>query len=205
MNKKLSYTPLFYIAGILAVTILVVILFRKPYAFHGTVINPPLPVTDFTLQTGETETFRLSDAGGKIVLLFFGYTSCPDVCPVTLATFKQVHERMGEDAKQVAFVMITADPERDTPEKVKAYVSQFNTDFIGLSGNLSDLEKIWQELGVFVEKQDTDSAAGYLVSHTSSVYVLDQNGDLLMMFPYGTTAIDMADDLVELLKQSNQN
>lgn len=204
MNKKLSYTPLLYITGLLAITIAVVVLFRKPYAFHGTVINPPLPVTDFMLQTGKAETFRLSDARGKIVMLFFGYTSCPDVCPVTLATFKQVHERIGDDAQQIAFVMITADPERDTPEKVKTYVSQFNPDFIGLSGNLSNLEKIWQELGVFVEKQDTNSAAGYLVSHTSSVYVLNQNGSLLITFPYGTTAIDMASDLEELLKQTQQ-
>ena len=71
----------------------------------------------------------------------------------------------------------------------------------GLSGSLSDLELVWKQLGVFVEKQDSGSAAGYLVSHTASVYVLDPNGNLLMMLPYGTTAIDMADDLTQLLKQ----
>ncbi len=96
--------------------------------------------------------------------------------------------------------MITADPERDTPEKVAAYASRFNSEFIGLSGSLSDLEPIWKQLGVFVEKQDSGSAAGYLVSHTSSVYVLDPNGSLLMTFPYGTTEIDMANDLSQLLK-----
>lgn len=201
MNKKPSYTPLFILTAVLAVVLAAGFIFRRPYAFHGTVINPPLPVTDFSLQTANGESFRLSDQQGKLVLLFFGYTSCPDVCPTTLATFKQARERLGNDAQKVRFVMITADPDRDTPEKVAAYVAQFNSEFIGLSGSLADLESIWKELGVFVEKQDSGSAAGYLVSHTSSVYVIDQNGDVLMMLPYGTSAIDMADDLAQLLKQ----
>lgn len=201
MNKKVSYTPLYFLTAVLAVTLIAGVVLKRPYAFHGTVIDPPLPVTDFTLQTANDVSFRLSDAKGKILLLFFGYTSCPDVCPVTLATFKQVHERLGEDAQKIAFVMITADPDRDTPDKVAEYTARFNPEFIGLSGSLSDLELVWKQLGVFVEKQDSGSAAGYLVSHTASVYVLDPNGNLLMMLPYGTTAIDMADDLTQLLKQ----
>lgn len=115
-----------------------------------------------------------------------------------------MHERLGDDAQKVAFVMVTADPDRDTPEKVSEYVSRFNPEFVGLSGSRADLEALWDELGVFVEKQDTGSAAGYLVSHTSSVFVLDGNGSVLMTFPYGTTAIDMADDLTQFLKQSQQ-
>lgn len=204
MNKKVSYTPLYFLTAVLAVTLIAGVVLKRPYAFHGTVIDPPLPVTDFTLQTANDVSFRLSDAKGKILLLFFGYTSCPDVCPVTLATFKQVHERLGEDAQKIAFVMITADPDRDTPDKVAEYTARFNPEFIGLSGSLSDLELVWKQLGVFVEKQDSGSAAGYLVSHTASVYVLDPNGNLLMTLPYGTTAIDMADDLTELLKQFQQ-
>ncbi len=201
MNKKLSFTPLLIATAVLGIALAASFIFRRPYVFHGTVIDPPLSVTDFTLQTANSESFHLSDAKGKIVLLFFGYTSCPDVCPTTLATFKQVHERLGDDAQKVRFVMITADPDRDTPEKVAAYVAQFNSEFIGLSGSLADLESIWKELGVFVEKQNSGSAAGYLVSHTASVYVIDQGGNLLMMLPYGTNAIDMADDLTQLLKQ----
>ncbi len=201
MTKKNPYFVLFIATAVIVLTILVEFVFRRPYSFHGTTINPPLPVTDFTLQTANNEVFRLSEQKGKIILLFFGYTSCPDVCPTTLATFKQVHERLGDDAQKVRFVMITADPDRDTPEKVAAYVAQFNSEFIGLSGSLADLESIWKELGVFVEKQNSGSAAGYLVSHTASVYVIDQGGNLLMMLPYGTNAIDMADDLTQLLKQ----
>ncbi|MDP1716007.1 MAG: SCO family protein [Anaerolineales bacterium] len=201
MIKKNIYAPLYIATAVIALSLLIGFAFRRPYTFHGTVIEPPLPVTDFSLQTANGESFRLSDQDGKIVLLFFGYTSCPDVCPITLGTFKQVYERLGDDAQKVRFVMITADPDRDTPEKVAAYAAQFNPEFIGLSGSLAELKAIWKELGVFVEKQNSDSAAGYLVSHTASVYVIDQNGDLLMMFPYGTGTIDMADDLTQLLKQ----
>lgn len=205
MIKKNLYFVLFIMTAVIALTVLVEFVFRRPYSFHGTVINPPLPVTDFSLPTANNENFRLSDQQGNIVLLFFGYTSCPDVCPITLATFEQVYDGLGDDAQRVRFVMITADPDRDTPEIVSAYAARFNPEFIGLSGDITKLETIWKELGVFVEKQDTGSAAGYLVSHTSSVYVLDRSGDLIMTFPYGTTATDMTDDIVQMLKESRQD
>ena len=205
MIKKNPYFVLFIVTAIIALTILVELVIRRPHSFHGSVINPPLPVTDFSLPTANNKVFRLSDQKGKIVLLFFGYTSCPDVCPVTLATFKQAYERLGDDAQKVRFVMITADPDRDTPEIVSAYTARFNPAFIGLSGDITELEGIWKELGVFVEKQDSGSAAGYLVSHTASVYVLDQNGNLFMTFPYGTSATDMTNDIVQMLKQAKQD
>lgn len=201
MIKKNQYYLLFIMMAVIALGVLIEVVFRRPHSFHGTTISPPLPVTDFALQTANEEVFRLSEQKGKIVLLFFGYTSCPDVCPTTLATFKQVYERLGDDAQKIKFVMITADPERDTPDKVAEYAARFNPEFIGLSGDITKREAIWKELGVFVEKQDSGSAAGYLVSHTSSVYVLDQSGDLIMTFPYGTSATDMVNDLTQLLKQ----
>ncbi|MEJ5200904.1 MAG: SCO family protein [Anaerolineales bacterium] len=202
MIKKNPYFVLLIATAVIGLTMLVEFVFRKPYSFHGTVINPPLPVTDFSLQTANEEVFRLSEQKGKIVLLFFGYTSCPDVCPVTLATFKQVNDNLGEDAQKVRFVMITADPDRDTPDKVAEYAARFNPEFMGLSGDMTALASIWKELGVFVEKQESDSAAGYLVSHTASVYVLNQSGSLFMTFPYGTTATEIADDIRQILKDS---
>lgn len=205
MIKKNQYYLLFIMMAFIALGVLIEVVFRRPYSFHGMVINPPLPVTDFALQTANEEVFRLSDQQGKIVLLFFGYTSCPDVCPITLATFKQVYDGLNDDSQRVRFVMITADPDRDTPEIVSAYTARFNPEFIGLSGDMTKLEVIWKELGVFVEKQDSGSAAGYLVSHTASVYVLDQSGDLIMTFPYGTNATDMTDDILQILKESKQD
>lgn len=200
MIRKSPYFVLLIATAVIVLVILIEVVFRRPYSFHGTVISPPLPVKDFALQTANQKEFRLSDQQGKILLLFFGYTSCPDVCPITLATFKQVYDSLGEDAQKVRFVMITADPERDTPDKVAAYAARFNPEFIGLSGSIPELEAVWKDLGVFVEKQDSSSAAGYLVSHTASVYVLDQSGSLLMTFPYGTSANDMVDDIKQILK-----
>lgn len=202
MNKKNAYIPLYLVSALLGIAILSVFVFEKPYTFNGTVIEPPLPVEDFLLQTANNESFRLSDQNGKIILLFFGYTSCPDVCPTTLAEFKQVYQKLGSDAQSVQFVMITADPERDKADKVTEYVKFFNPAFMGLSGERSDLEKVWKQFSVFVEKQETNSAAGYLVSHTASVFVLDQNSNLRMTFPYGTSASDMADDILQLLKEN---
>lgn len=202
MIKKNQYYLLFIMMAVIALGVLIEVVFRRPYSFHGTTISPPLPVTDFALQTANEEVFRLSEQKGKLILLFFGYTSCPDVCPVTLATFKQVYDDLGADAQLVRFVMITADPDRDTPERVAEYAAQFNPEFIGLSGDLVVLEQIWKELGVFVEKQESNSAAGYLVSHTASVYVLDQQGGLFMTFPYGTNATEIADDIRQILKDT---
>ena len=202
MIKKNQYYLLFIMTAVIALGVLIEVVFRRPYSFHGTTISPPLPVTDFALQTANEEVFRLSEQKGKLILLCFGYTSCPDVCPVTLATFKQVYDDLGADAQLVRFVMITADPDRDTPERVAEYAAQFNPEFIGLSGDLVVLEQIWKELGVFVEKQESNSAAGYLVSHTASVYVLDQQGGLFMTFPYGTNATEIADDIRQILKDT---
>lgn len=202
MNKKASFIPLYIVSAILGIVLLLGVVFQKPYTFNGTVIEPPLPVDDILLKTGNNETFRLSDQNGKITLLFFGYTNCPDICPTTLAEFKQVYEKLGDNAQNVQFVMITADPERDTPDRLSEFVSFFNPVFIGLSGERSELEKVYKEFSVFVEKQDSGSAAGYLVSHTSSVFVLDKETNLRITFPYGTSANEMTDDITQLLNEN---
>ena len=205
MNKKSFYVSLYAIAALAIAVVAIVTLSAKPYSFHGTLIEPPLPVGDFVLQTANNGAFRLSNNDEKITLLFFGYISCPDVCPTTLAEFKQVYDILGDKTQNVRFVMITADPERDTATKLTEYVSFFNPAFIGLSGEREDLEKVWKQFSVYVEKQETTSAAGYMVSHTSSVFVLDQDNNLRLTFPYGTPAKDIAEDLKELLQQSPQS
>lgn len=202
MNKKVSFIPLYVVSAILAVALLIGFVFQKPYSFNGTVIEPPLPVEDFVLQTGNNQSFRLSEQTGKITLLFFGYTNCPDVCPTTLAEFKQVYKNLGDDTQSVQFAMITADPERDTPDRMGEFVSFFNPSFIGLSGERSELEKVYKDFGAFIEKQESSSAAGYLVSHTSSVFVLDQETNLRITFPYGTSANEMTDDITQLLNEN---
>src|SRR5688572_23479882 len=104
MNKKSFYVSLYVIAALAGAVVVIVTLFAKPYTFHGTLIEPPLPVGDFVLQTANNDSFRLSNNDEKITLLFFGYTSCPDVCPTTLAEFKQVYDILGDETQNVRFV-----------------------------------------------------------------------------------------------------
>jgi len=188
-------------AGILIGTVLIVgfYLFTQPYAYQGSLIDPPLPAKDFSLTQADGTTFRLSDQQGELVLLYFGYTYCPDVCPTTLRDLAQAKMRLGDDASKIQVVMITVDPERDTIDHLQEYVTIFDPLFIGLSGDLEDLEAIWSSYGVYREKQVNSGATGYLVDHTSRVYVLDTNGGLRLTFPFGMEAEAMADDLAQLL------
>jgi protein SCO1/2 len=198
-SSKIYWLTIPIIIG-LVVVLASAFLFWKPYTFRGSRIDPPMPASDFELQQVDGEPFRLSDQKGKLVLLYFGYTSCPDVCPATLANYRQIHEQLSDRANQVKFVMITVDPERDTPEKVARYVTAFNPAFVGLSGSMEELKSIWDAYGIFVEKEDSGSAVGYLVSHTSRIFVIDQDGNLGLTFPFGLTAEDMASDIRHLLR-----
>lgn len=138
---------------------------------------------------------------GKAVLLFFGYTSCPDVCPTTLAELKQALNELDEEiARQVQVVFVTVDPERDTPERVQEYVNHFNPDFIGLSGSESELVQVWHQYGVFREIVDGTSAAGYIVNHTARVTLIDQDGNMRISFAFETPVEDIVHDLKLLLK-----
>jgi len=171
-------------------------------SFRGSVPDAPVQVPDFTLTDPLGRPFRLSEQVGSVVVLFFGYTQCPDVCPTTLATWRQVHEALGDSAQRVRFVFVTVDPERDTPERLGLHVSAFNPDFVGLSGTAQDLEAVYRVFGVVHEKDTSSgSAAGYLVSHTATTFVLDGKGRWRLSFPYGTLAEDLVHDIRQLLEQ----
>jgi len=156
---------------------------------------------EIELTRANGSSFRLSEMRGKAVLLFFGYTSCPDVCPTTLAELKQALEKLGEEkAKQVQVLFVTVDPQRDTPERVQEYVDHFNQDFIGLSGTESDLANVWKNYGVFRENVESTSAAGYLVDHTARVTLIDQAGNMRVSFAFDTPVDDIVHDLKLFLR-----
>lgn len=169
--------------------------------FLGSTVEPPLASPDFVLTDQNGHPFRLSDQRGKVVLLFFGYTQCPDVCPTTLATWRKVHEGLGEDAQQVRFVFVTVDPERDTSERLGLHVSAFNPEFIGLTGSQEELDAVY---GIFdiVHEKDTSSgsAAGYLVNHTATTFAIDPAGQWRLRLPYGTPVEDIVHDVRQLLQ-----
>ena len=170
-------------------------------SFRGSELEEPVGVPDFGLTDQNGQPFRLSDQRGRVVLLFFGYTQCPDVCPTTLATWKTVHEALGSDAEQVRFAFVTVDPERDTPERLGLHVNAFNPDFVGLTGSQSELQAVYDIFDVFFEKDDSSgSALGYLVSHTATMFVVDPEGQWRLRETYGTPAEDIVHDVQQLLK-----
>ena len=178
-----------------------VFLFSKPAGFRGTSYGEPYPAApDFQLTRAGGNTFQLSEARGKVVALFFGYTSCPDVCPTTLAELRQALEKVGAEADQVQVLFVTVDPERDTPERVQEYVDHFNSNFIGLSGSESELAPVWNNYGVFRQVADGSSAAGYLVDHTARITLIDQQGNLRVSYPFDTPVEDIVHDLKLLLE-----
>ncbi|RMF33812.1 MAG: SCO family protein [Chloroflexi bacterium] len=186
---------------ILAVGLLIAACKPSAPSFRGTAIEPPRPAADFVLTDQDGRPFRLSDQRGHVVLLFFGYTHCPDVCPATLTTWKQVHEALGDDADRVRFVFITVDPERDTPERLKEHVTLFGPDFLGLTGPPEALEAVYKAFGVYREKVTTEeSALGYLMNHTARTYLLDQEGRWVLSYAFGTPAEDIVHDIRQLLR-----
>lgn len=177
-------------------------LFSKPEGFRGTTYAEPYPqAPEIQLTRDNGTSFRLSEMRGHVVLLFFGYTSCPDVCPTTMAELKQALEKLDEaDAKQVQVLFVTVDPERDTPERVQEYVGRFNPDFIGLSGTETELAEVWNGYGVFREIVERTSAAGYLVNHTARVTLIDREGNLRLSYAFDTPVDNIVHDLKLLLK-----
>jgi protein SCO1/2 len=173
---------------------------RKPYSYHGEVVEPPAPAADFTLTGPDGKTVSLSDFRGKVVALYFGYTFCPDVCPTTMAALAQAMRDLGAKADDVQVVMVTVDPERDTPDKLNTYVTAFDPRFIGLSGTPDEIARAAQPFGVVYKKHAGSSATNYLVDHTASTTVIDRDGRVRLIWPYGTPSDELAADLDHLLQ-----
>jgi len=172
-------------------------------SFRTTEIGENIPTSDFTLTNQHGEPFTLSEHEGKVVLLFFGFTYCPDVCPATLSTWKRVQDALEESSEKVEFVYITVDPERDTPEKMQQHLSVFSSDFIGLTGDKQALQKVYSDYGVYREKVEvSESASGYLINHTSRIYVIDKQGRWRLSIPHDTPVKDIVHDVKELINET---
>ncbi len=175
--------------------------FFRPYVFKGVVLQSPQPAPDFELTGAGGQRVKLSDFRGKIVLLFFGYTFCPDVCPTTMLELKKAMDILGpEKASKVQVIMISVDPERDTPDRVDAYAKNFNPNFIGLTGTPDEIAEVATMYGIYYEKEEGTAATGYLVSHTATVTVVDQEGYVRLLFRYGMPPEEIASDLAYMLK-----
>ena len=174
--------------------------FLRPYAFHGTVLLSEQPVDDFTLTSMNGQKVKLSDYRSKIVIIYFGYTYCPDVCPTTLAEIKKALGLIGPLASDIQVIMVTVDPERDTPAVLNSYMTQFDPNFLGLTGTVSEIQNVAAPLGIYFARQEGSTGSDYLMEHTASTMVINQSGLLKLLWAYGTPASDMAEDLKYMLR-----
>lgn len=169
--------------------------------FHGITVQSPERAANFTLTTAGGQKVSLKQFRGKVILLYFGYTFCPDVCPATMTELKQAVNALGRDADKIQVLMISVDPLRDTPEKVDEYVKHFHPSFIGLGGTEDEILAATTPLGIFYEKHDGTPNSGYLVDHTATVTVIDKDGYIRLVYPFDTPGEDMAADLRILIKE----
>lgn len=150
-------------------------------------------------QNGETVTEKTYQ--GKHVLIFFGYTFCPDVCPNTLTTFSTVMDLLGNDAAKVQPIFVTVDPERDTPENLKSYLTHFHKSFAGLTGSVAQIEAAIKVFRIYAAKsqQDEKDPDDYLMDHSSVSYLLGPDGKFMTFFSYGIEAEAIATKIKNLL------
>lgn len=158
---------------------------------------------DFALTDHDGKPFSLTSQRGKVVLIFFGYTFCPDACPTTLSKLASVYRKLGDDASKVKTLYISVDPERDTPEVLKADLGNFRIDAIGLTGQKAEIDKVVQQYGAAYEIVPTpESAAKYTVSHTTTLYALDPSGRIRMKFRYEASVDEVVDGIRAILAVS---
>jgi protein SCO1 len=153
-----------------------------------------LELTDHTGRPRKLEDFR-----GSAVVLFFGFTQCPDVCPTTLADISSSLKKLGPDAERVQVLVVSVDPERDTPKLLGDYVTAFDPRFLGLRGDLAATKKVAAEFKIYFEKRK--AGAGYTVDHSAQSYVIDAQGRLRLLVRHDRIAQDLAEDLRTLLRQ----
>ncbi|MCA9949620.1 MAG: SCO family protein [Anaerolineales bacterium] len=175
-------------------------LVKRPYIYHGTVIQSPTPAANFTLTGAGGKAVSLHDFRGKVVLLYFGYTYCPDVCPATMVELKKAMQVLGDDADKAQVILISVDPDRDTPEKLAEYVTHFNPNFIGLTGSDDEIAGAATPFGIFYEKHPGSVESGYLIDHTASVVVINPDGYLRVVYPFDTPGEAIAADIQEMAK-----
>lgn len=162
------------------------------------VTGAPL-ASDLRLTDHNGQPRSLADFRGKVVVVNFGYTQCPDVCPTTLADLSSAVKKLGPDASRVQVLFVTVDPKRDKPELLKQYVPAFNPDFLGLWGDPATTARVTKDFKVYAQERAGKSADSYTVDHTAQSFVFDREGKLRLVMSYGMKPEDMASDLRILL------
>ena len=158
---------------------------------------------DFALPDQNGQLRHLQDFAGKVVLVFFGYTQCPDVCPTTLTDLVQAKKALGKDGERLQVVFVTVDPERDTPALLKAYMENFDPSFLALVPSLQQLPAVAQAFKIYYKKVPGVTAGSYTMDHSAGSYIYDPQGRLRLFARYGSPSEGLVADLRQLLAQSS--
>ena len=172
---------------------------KSPASFKATDITGAKFGNDFALTGHDGKPRALADFKGKVVVVFFGYVQCPDVCPTTLSTLRNVRERLGPDADKLQVVFITVDPERDTREVLSQYVPAFDPSFVGLSGDAAATERVAREFRVLYTKNAGKTPTSYTVDHSAGVFIFDTQGRIRLYASQNMTPDDYIRDIKALL------
>ena len=175
---------------------------RTP-VYHGMLLDASEPIDGLTFVAEAGRAVSIESYRGKPLVVYFGYTNCPDVCPTTLSELARATKALGERANDLQVAMITIDPERDTPDHMSQYARAFHPAFAGLGGSADQIADAAMRFGVHYARSEegaTTSAAGYAMEHSASVMVLDASGQLRLIFPFGMSSAEMAEDLRTLLE-----
>ena len=166
---------------------------------HGAVIDKPRPAAPLVVITSTGRAYDLAADTGKLVLLYFGYTQCPDYCPMMLTDWKRAKRELGAQADGIRFVFVSVDPERDTPAPTERYARGFDSTFIGLAPAETELEVIKKAWGIVAYKEASSRPGRYSVAHPSHAFLVDRAGRLRVMYPPETRWQDLAADLRRML------
>jgi protein SCO1 len=173
---------------------------QSPPSFKNTDVTGLQYAKDFSLTDHNGVRRSLADFKGKLVLVFFGFTQCPDVCPTTMAQLAAAMKQLGPQADQVQVLMVTVDPERDTAELLKQYVPAFDPRFLGLRGTLEETEQVAKEFKTYFSKVEGKTQGSYTMDHMANVYVFDQSGKVRLYVRPENFGEPLVHDLKQLLK-----
>ena len=164
------------------------------------VFEPPRMAPEFSLQGSDGSALQLARYRGKVVVLGFGFSHCEEVCPLTLARLAKAQKQLGPAGRDMQVVYVTVDPERDSPERLRTYLTSFDPSFVGATGTPDQLGQVREDYGIVAAKKLGKDPSRYAVDHSSFVYLIDREGRLRAMVPYGRSAEDIAHDVAILLK-----
>lgn len=189
---------LFLIVILWAVILYVYVDQNSKSDYYGMLYEREAP--EFSLTDHNGSKVSLSDFNDKYVLIFFGYTHCPDICPMTMSVMNSVMDQLGDQAERVQVIFVTIDPERDTQEKLKSYIPYYNESFIGLTGTPEEIDKVADDYNIFYSKEEVKSPSDYLMGHNSSVLLITTDGEILIRYPQNRMdPVSIAGDIQKVL------